>query len=110
MTFKENCPDLRNSKVIDVIRELQAYDIRVSVHDPLAGAEEALHEYGVELVPWDQLSPAHAIVGAVAHRSFNEFSAAALAQKLVPGGLFVDVKSAFDRDSLVAQGLRVWRL
>src|SRR5690606_34610141 len=61
LTFKENCPDLRNSKVIDVIRELQSYGCRVHVHDPVATPEEAMHEYGVKLVDWQALPVAQAI-------------------------------------------------
>ena len=72
LTFKENCADLRNSKVVDIIRELQAYGVEVFVHDPQADAEEAMHEYGVRLVRWDDLPRADAIVAAVAHREFRE--------------------------------------
>jgi UDP-N-acetyl-D-glucosamine/UDP-N-acetyl-D-galactosamine dehydrogenase len=62
LTFKENCPDLRNSKVIDVVRELESYGVTVHVHDPVASPEEALHEHGVSLVPWEHLPRANAIV------------------------------------------------
>ncbi len=71
LTFKENCPDLRNSRVIDIIRELESYGCRVSVHDPLADAGEAMHEYGVTLRSWDELPRAQAIVAAVAHDAFK---------------------------------------
>ncbi len=71
LTFKENCPDLRNSRVIDVVRELQSYGATVHVHDPVAQPEEAMHEYGVRLVPWDGLPRAAAMVAAVAHREFK---------------------------------------
>ena len=86
LTFKENCPDLRNSKVIDVIRELQAYGCEVSVHDPVAESAEAQHEYGVSLCAWDDLPRAEAIVAAVAHREYLEMGEEALAIKLVEGG------------------------
>jgi UDP-N-acetyl-D-galactosamine dehydrogenase len=70
LTFKEDCPDLRNSHVIDVIRELQDYGCEVTVHDPLADPQEAAHEYGARLVAWDQLPvTADALVCAVAHRA-----------------------------------------
>ena len=62
LTFKENCPDLRNSRVIDVVRELESFGAKVHVHDPIADAAEARHEYGVELVPWDALPRAHAAI------------------------------------------------
>ncbi|MBI4745818.1 MAG: nucleotide sugar dehydrogenase, partial [Deltaproteobacteria bacterium] len=64
LTFKEDCPDLRNSKVIDIIRELQDYGINVQVHDPLADCAEAKHEYGITLVPMENLKPASAVVMA----------------------------------------------
>ena len=72
LTFKENCPDLRNSRVIDVIRELESYGVTVHVHDPVASPADAAHEYGVTLVPWERLPAAEAIVAAVAHRELRE--------------------------------------
>jgi UDP-N-acetyl-D-galactosamine dehydrogenase len=110
LTFKENCPDLRNSRVIDIIRELQSYGARVTVHDPLADAKEAMHEYGVELRPWDELPKASAIVAAVAHDAFKRRPVGDFAAKLQPGGLYVDVKCQADARQLQARGLRVWRL
>jgi UDP-N-acetyl-D-galactosamine dehydrogenase len=110
LTFKEDCGDLRNSKVIDIIRELQSYGIEVCVTDPLADAAEAMHEYGVQLKDWDELARADAIVAAVAHRDFAEFSVEDFGRKLVKGGAFIDVKSAFDAVALQAAGYRVWRL
>src|SRR6185312_918574 len=90
LTFKENCADLRNSKVIDVIRELQSYGARVHVHDPIASPEEALHEYGVTLVKWEDLPRAAAIVGAVAHHELVGKTPAELVAKLSPNGVYVD--------------------
>lgn len=110
LTFKENCPDLRNSKVIDVIRELQSYGIRVHVCDPTAESAEAEHEYGVKLTAWDDLPKARTIVAAVAHREFKELAPSVLASKIGKGGVFVDVKCAFDAKALAAEGLKVWRL
>ena len=110
LTFKENCADLRNSKVVDVIEELKSYGVEVFVHDPEAGAEEALQEYGVRLLPWEALPRADAIVAAVAHRAFLALGAEDFQRKLVKGGCFVDVKAQFDRAALAAAGLRVWRL
>jgi UDP-N-acetyl-D-glucosamine/UDP-N-acetyl-D-galactosamine dehydrogenase len=110
LTFKENCGDLRNSKVIDIIRELRSYGVDVLVTDPQADAEEAMHEYGVKLVAWDSLPKCDAIVAAVAHREFAELSVAELASKLVKGGAFIDVKAAFDAAALREAGLRLWRL
>ena len=110
LTFKENCPDLRNSKVIDVIHELQSYGCNVHVHDPVASSDEAVHEYGVSLTPWDELPVADAIVAAVSHREYVGAPAARLLQKLAPGGVFADVKSAYDQAVLKAAGAKVWRL
>ena len=73
-------------------------------------ADEALHEYGVRLLPWDELPRADGIVAAVAHREFAARGATEIAAKLVPGGAFIDVKAAYDRDELTHTGLRVWRL
>jgi len=110
LTFKENVPDLRNSRAIDVVRELESYGANVHVHDPIASADEAKHEYGVKLVPWDALPRAEAIVAAVSHRQFRSRSADDYAAKLAPGGLVVDVKCQMDAAALRARGLRVWRL
>ena len=111
LTFKENVPDLRNSRVIDVINELKSYGVNVLVHDPVPLPEEARHEYGVELVAWDQLPVADAIVAAVAHKEFLKMETATMAGKLKKnGGCFIDVKAAFDAASLRAAGLQVWRL
>lgn len=110
LTFKENCPDLRNSKVIDVIRELRSYGCEVCVHDPVAASSEAVHEYGVELVEWEQLPVAEAMVAAVAHREYLDMPLAELLGKLRPGGVFSDVKSSYDPAALAAAGATVWRL
>ena len=110
LTFKENCADLRNSKVADVIHELQSFGAEVFVHDPYADPAEALHEYGVKLVSWDELPRAEAIVAAVSHHQLCALSVADFQDKLVEGGCFIDVKAGFDADALGAAGLRVWRL
>jgi len=110
LTFKENCPDLRNSRVIDVIRELTAFGARVHVHDPVADPAEAMDEYGLKLTSWDELPRADAIVSAVAHRALRERSIDDLAAKLVPNGVYVDVKSQVDAAALRSRGVKVWRL
>ncbi|HXW64858.1 MAG TPA: nucleotide sugar dehydrogenase [Burkholderiaceae bacterium] len=110
LTFKENCPDLRNSKVIDVVRELQTYGAVVHVHDPVAAGSEAEHEYGVKLEAWEHLPRAHAVVAAVAHRQFASIDGSKLDAKLVPGGVFADVKCHFDAQALRNRGYVVWRL
>ena len=110
LTFKENCPDLRNSRVIDVIHELGTYGADVHVHDPVAHPDEAVHEYGVTLTPWEQLPRAHAVVMAVAHREYGTRPVRDFVAKLEPGGLFVDVKCKVDADALREHGVSVWRL
>jgi UDP-N-acetyl-D-galactosamine dehydrogenase len=110
LTFKENCADLRNSKVIDIIRELESYGIEVSVTDAWADAEEALLEYGVKLLRWDELPQADAIVAAVSHGVYRSLTIDAISQKLKPGGAFVDVKAAYEAKAMQANGYDVWRL
>ncbi|MBL0208262.1 MAG: nucleotide sugar dehydrogenase [Propionivibrio sp.] len=110
LTFKEDCPDLRNSRVIDVIRELQSYGADVIVHEPVADAEEARHEYGVALTPWNELPTAAAIVAAVAHKEFKSRPVTDYVEKLEKGGVLTDVKSMFDEAQLASYGVTVWRL
>jgi len=110
LTFKENCPDLRNSKVIDVIRELESFGCRVHVHDAVANPDEATHEYGVQLTAWEDLPAAAAIVAAVSHKAYLEMPIEQICAKLQPAGVFTDVKSAYDREAIAAAGGIVWRL
>ncbi len=110
LTFKENCEDLRNSRVIDVIRELEAYGVNVLVHDPVANAEDAKRVYGIDLVEYESLTDLDAVVAAVAHDGLVNMDIEALAAKAVPGAPFVDIKSSYDRDALAAAGFHVWRL
>jgi UDP-N-acetyl-D-galactosamine dehydrogenase len=110
LTFKEDCPDLRNSRVIDVIRELQSYGANVIIHEPVADAGEALHEYGLKLTAWDELPTAAAIVAAVAHKEFRERPLSDYLGKLRTNGVITDVKSMFDETQLIAREVAVWRL
>ena len=111
LTFKENCPDLRNSKVADLVRELQSFGCQVAVHDPIAENHEAEHEYGIHLTPWHELPhDADAIVAAVSHRQYLAMPLADLTARLKQGGAFTDVKSAYDPDAVRAAGFRLWRL
>ncbi len=109
LAFKENCPDLRNSRVIDIIDELKSYGIKVVVHDPVVDRGEAKHEYGIELVSWDALPVADAVVLAVAHNELLEM-AGRLPSKVRKGGVVIDVKSRLDRASIDKAGLELWRL
>lgn len=110
LTFKENCPDLRNSKVVDLIRELQSYGVVVTVHDPIADSRAAMTHYEMRLVSWEELPRAQGIVAAVAHDAFRSRSVEEFVQKLVPGGLYVDVKCHADAGALQQRGVKVWRL
>lgn len=110
LTFKEDCPDLRNSKVIDIIRELQDYGVVVQVCDPLADPGEAVHEYGVQLVPIAELKPAAAVVAAVSHEQFRSWGSAELLRLMGEKPVLVDVKGIYDQQAIAAAGIRVWRL
>ena len=110
LTFKEDCPDLRNSRVIDVIRELESYGAKVIVHDPVADVKEAHHEYGVDLVTWENLPKAAAIVAAVNHREFKIRPAGGFLSKLHQDGVITDVKSMFDAAAFAGSGIDIWRL
>ena len=110
LTFKENCGDLRNSKVIDIIKELQSYGVDVHVTDPAADPEEAMHEYGVKLEAFDDLPRADALVAAVAHREYKSLSIDDLGKKMIKGGAFIDVKAAFAPAAITEAGYRLWRL
>jgi len=110
LTFKEDVPDLRNSRVIDVINELRSFGVEVRVHDPVPDPKDAMHEYGIELVSWDALPRADALIAAVAHKRFMQIPLDQLTAKLVPGGCFMDVKARFDTAALRAAGVSVWRL
>ena len=110
LTFKEDCPDLRNSRVIDVIRELESYGARVIVHDPVADAKEAFHEYGVDLRAWDDLPKAGAIVAAVNHREFKDRPVGDFLSKLEKDGVITDVKSMFETAAFAGSGVELWRL
>jgi len=110
LTFKENCTDIRNSKVADILAELREFGVEVHVHDPMASAEDALHEYGVKLRSWDELPAADALILAVSHRKYLEMPMAELQRKIVRGGCVLDVKSVLDAQAFRREGLRVWRL
>jgi UDP-N-acetyl-D-galactosamine dehydrogenase len=109
LTFKEDCPDIRNSRVIDIIRELQEYGITVQIHDPLADPIEVELEYGLGLVPFEELKPAAAVVMAVAHKTYREMSVDHF-KGLMTGSVLIDVKGIFQAAEIEAAGIRFWRL
>jgi UDP-N-acetyl-D-galactosamine dehydrogenase len=110
LTFKENCPDLRNSKVADIVHELESYGCDVHVYDPVADAEEAQHEYGIKLERWEDLPKADALVMAVPHKEVVALSLLDFQAKLNENGCFTDVKSQFDPKAISEAGYCVWRL
>ncbi len=92
LAFKENCPDLRNSRAIDVIRELQGYSVQVDVHDPWIDAHEAMEEYGIELIEKPLQGLYDAVIVAVAHRDFADMGSAGLRALCKQDGVLYDVK------------------
>lgn len=111
LTFKEDCSDLRNSKVADLVAELKSYGMEVSVHDPLADSAEAEHEYGITLTAWEALpADADALVFAVSHRAYLDQPVESLLAGLKPGGVVTDIKAVLPRDKVAAAGHSLWRL
>jgi len=110
LTFKENVPDTRNSKVVDIIRELKSSGVEVQVSDPLAIPEEAQHEYGLSLTAMKDLRPADAVIFAVAHEDYVKGGWPLMTRMLKDGkGLVFDVKSVLDR-AATPGGIELWRL
>jgi len=112
LTFKENVPDLRNTKVVDVIRELEEYGVKVLVHDAMADPGEAMHEYGLELFPMEAFTGLEALIVAVGHKAYVNYPVSDL-----PGlfsepssGLVMDIRGTLDKAGVIAAGLSYWRL
>lgn len=115
LTFKENCPDTRNSKVVDIIKRLKEYYINPVVTDPWADAEVAQKEYGVELVPFTGIPKADCVIVAVGHNEFRSLSMMQIKEFFKPEladneKVLIDVKSLYRMDELKASGIRFWRL
>lgn len=115
ITFKENCPDTRNSKVVDIINRLKEYDINPIVTDEWADVAVAKQEYGVDLVPFDQVPKADCLIVAVGHSAYRGMSMMRLKELFHPEipdeeKVLVDVKSLYRMDELKASGMRFWRL
>ena len=115
LTFKENCPDTRNSKVVDIINRLKEYEINPVVTDSWADPEVAKQEYGVDLVEWEDIPKADCVIVAVGHSEYRSMSMMQL-KELFKSELadedkvFIDVKSLYRMDELKASGMRFWRL
>ena len=111
ITFKENCPDIRNSKVADLVKELQNWGVNVVVADPWADAAEVQHEYGIALGTISPAQPVDSLVVAVGHNQFRDLTPAELAACIKPGvsGVLADLKSLYNRHDLAATGFDVFR-
>lgn len=111
LTFKENVPDLRNSKVPDIISELREYGIEVLVHDPIAENEEAVAEYGIHLVDWNKMKDLDGLIVAVAHKTFSDMSVSDLLKTLrdEKHGVVIDVKSVLNT-AHIPTSIKYWRL
>lgn len=109
-TFKEDCPDVRNTKVIDIINELKDYNTKVFCCDPVADAPDAEHEYGIKFESFADLPQVQLLVVAVAHQEFKEMSLDTLLSKVQPGGVILDVKSILPKEEVARRGYILWRL
>ena len=110
LTFKEDCPDLRNTRVVDIIAELESYGCEVMVHDPMADPRVAKDYYNVALCAWEDLISLGALILAVPHKAYREKSPADLVFALGKGGCLIDVKSILDVDAVAETGVPFWRL
>ncbi len=110
LTFKEDCADIRNTRVADIIAELRDYHCDVVVHDPMADPEEVVAEQGLTLTPWEELPMANAVILAVPHQFYRKLSLSQFATTMTPNSVLMDVKSIIDRDAAREAGITLWRL
>ncbi len=110
LTFKEDCPDLRNTRVIDIIEELNSYGTKIFVHDAIADSAEAKAYYGVDLCSSDDLKDLSALIVAVPHAQYLKYTMADLKSMLLSNGCLIDVKSILDPEEAKEQGVNFWRL
>lgn len=110
LTFKEDCPDLRNSRVVDIINELKTYSVDVLVHDPIAEKEEALKYYDITLSSWEEMQNLDAIIIAAGHKFYCDTPSKEYAEKLIHRGCLIDVKSILNVEEAEKAGLNYWRL
>lgn len=109
-TFKEDCPDVRNTKVVDIIKELEDYNAKVYCCDPVADAPDAEHEYGIKFTNFDDLPQTQLLILAVAHHEFKSLDLDVLLSKVQPGGIILDVKSILPKEEIRNRGYILWRL
>lgn len=110
LTFKENCRDIRNTKVVDIVKELEDYGVKTQVVDPMAYPDEAKHEYGIQLVPMGDVPPAEAVILAVSHTQFTEMSIDQIKKLMKQNPVFIDVKGVFSKAAVESNGVSFWRL
>lgn len=109
-TFKEDCPDVRNTKVIDIIKELEDYNAKVYCCDPVADIEDTKHEYGVSLAEFKDIPQVPLLIVAVAHQEFKKLKLDEILSKVKPGGVILDVKSLLPKEEIIKRGYILWRL
>ena len=110
LTFKEDCPDLRNTRVIDIVLELKDYGVNVLVHDPMADKGEAIEYYDIPLCSWDDLKELNALIIAVPHTRYKGIKINEFMEKLGENGCLIDVKSMLDPDCIYRKDIQFWRL
>ena len=109
-TFKEDCPDVRNTKVVDIIKELKDYNIQVEICDPVADQQDAKHEYDVNFTEFKDLQQVPLLIVAVSHQEFKDMNLDELLAKVTPGGVIMDVKAILPQEEVRARGYKLWRL
>ncbi len=110
LTYKENCSDLRDTGVTDIIKELKSYDTQVLVHDPIAESDDAKKEYGINLTPWKDLTDIDAVIIAVAHKQYVDLGKNKIKAMLKRHGLIMDIKGILDPKEFSDTGITIWTL
>jgi UDP-N-acetyl-D-galactosamine dehydrogenase len=110
LAFKPDIQDISNSKIMDTIAELKSFGVQVFVHDPVAQKGDAKTRYDIDLIEWDALPMADAVVISTPHQAFLEMPLDKLMSKSLIGGCFADIYSRFDRQAIESMGYSVWRL
>lgn len=110
LTFKENCPDLRNSKVADIVKEFKTYGVNLLVHDPMAEMDDALKYYDIGLCNWGDLTNLDAVVLCVSHNQYKTLSTDEFIAMMKPGAVFMDVKSGVNAQEFKSKNINFWRL
>ncbi len=110
ITYKENCSDLRDTRVIDIIKELAAYGVKTLVHDPIADPPAVKEEYGIDLIPWDELNKLDAIIITVAHKFYIKLDKNELKNKLNRPSVIMDIKEIINKKDFADSGIIIWKL